>query len=505
MVRRHLRSCESLALKKVHQGEEELGHRVSKRARKVVKDDQFVSDIEGSDKELQDLVDSDAEEEFKINAKEDFSESSDDSEGSSGDEQDDFTIEPKVKNYKVAKPTPLKPHICTYCERAFQSRSHLNEHVMSHTGIFPHNCETCGKGFRRARALLEHKCQARTRKRQISVIKKNPLEDDVKIASPTKRSEVLTDKLDDLSEQLEEDEDSNSGLYSCQVCEFRTDSGFKFNHHLKSEPHVTRSRQVEEFETSLDKFKCKLCLFSTSSSYHFKRHKETKKHIEKEEDMVEEETMEKLNNPKIYSCFVCEKQFKDLLSLDEHVEEHHKSDGKGEDFEPEVTSRSGRIIKPKVFHDDIIGSGLKRKAVEETKEGKQKKPKITTEGRDSRLDSCHGWVKCGICGDTFSSHSVHFAHMLSHVPPQIVKTLSLGEEGRVGWCPHCPGPVQLDTVEEHMLEVHHDLEVDDDESELDLKIGEKKLEFDEIDPDELEALELPDSKRCVLKRLPGGV
>jgi hypothetical protein len=32
-----------------------------------VKDDQFVSDIEGSDKELKDLVDSDAEEEFKVN------------------------------------------------------------------------------------------------------------------------------------------------------------------------------------------------------------------------------------------------------------------------------------------------------------------------------------------------------------------------------------------------------------------------------------------------------
>ena len=40
------------------------------------------------------------------------------------------------------------------------------------------------------------------------------------------------------------------------------------------------------------------------------------------------------------------------------------------------------------------------------------------------------------------------------------------------------------------------------EPDLGLKIGEKK--FDEIDPEELEALELTDSERCVPKVVHGG-
>ena len=215
---------------------------------------------------------------------------------------------------------------------------------------------------------------------------------------------------------------------------------------------------------------------------------------ENEEARTEEEISEKLRNPKIYSCLVCEKPFKDLISLDEHVEEHKKDE--------ELTSRSGRKIKQKKFHDDLSIEGLKRKSGDEAKATKVKKVKRSG-GPDTSQDSCVGTgVECGICGDNISSHTAHFIHMLSHVPPEIVKTLPVVEGGGVGWCPHCPGPVQLEMVEQHIPELHNGME--EGETDLGLKIGGRKLEFDEIDPEELEGLELPDSEWCVPKVVHGG-
>eukprot|EP00090_Calanus_glacialis_P018421 TRINITY_DN28588_c0_g1_i1.p1 TRINITY_DN28588_c0_g1~~TRINITY_DN28588_c0_g1_i1.p1 ORF type:complete len:790 (-),score=246.00 TRINITY_DN28588_c0_g1_i1:206-2329(-) len=542
IIRRHLRSCQVGQEHGDHGVAEMHSQRTSKRQRKAVKDDLFVSDIEGSDKELQDLVDSDAEEEFKMNAKEDYSESSDNS-GSSGDEQDDFTIEPSIKKYKVESdvkipvmvdsndnPHPIKPkkaYICEHCERVFKHSHHLKEHVMGHTGIYPFHCDKCFKGFRRSLGLEKHNCSdpLRPRKRRLSVIQKTPLEDRPSSTSPLLsgnaqshvcktchmtfdkqqkyaahfRSSLMCRNLTGLIKHSElkievaaQDNSSTSPrLYNCSVCQFSTDDGEVINQHLQTDDHIRRG-MMEEFNSSLARFKCDVCLFTADTEYKFKRHLVTKKHLENEEIRTEEELMEKLKNPKIYSCLVCEKSFKDMVDLDEHVEEHKKDE--------ELTSRSGRKIKPRRFHDDLSVGGKKRKAGGEVKGGKTKRMRRT--GLDSSQDSLSGsGVECGICGEDFSSHTAHFVHMLLHVPPEIVKSLPVVDGGGVGWCPHCPGPVRLEMVDQHMAETHNNME--DEESEHGLKIGEKKLEFDEIDPEELEALELPDSDRCVPKRLPG--
>jgi len=510
-IRRHLRSCESVVHQQVDKLEEFSGQRIGRRPKKVLKDDQFVSDFDGSDKELEDLVDSDAEEEFKVNEKEDYSESGD-SEGSSDDEQDDFSTQPSVKSYMIERNTPAstkKTHSCNYCGRTFKAAHHLKEHIICHTGIYPFNCEECGKGFRRKPVLEKHSCSdPLQKKRRVSVIQETPGGGDRRSASPV----LLTKKCQ---------------VYDCRICQMSFSTPQKYSNHLRVSPmckdltdklnsgddiseqlkelqdiedSIIKSH-LEDFNKSQAKFKCELCLFNADTEYKYKRHLVTKKHIENEEAKTEEETMDKLNNPRIYTCLICDKPFKDLVSLDEHVEEHKKS-GSG-DQEAEMISKSGRKIKPKKFYDDYASPGvLKRKAGEEIKDLKQVKKPRKSVGPENRHNTCPSeGLECGICGDKFSSHTVHFTHMLSHVPPEIVEKLPVVEGGGVVWCPHCPGPVQLEMVEQHMVELHWDMEEDD--TELGLKIGDKKLEFDEIDPEELDALELPDSDRCVLKRLPG--
>ena len=73
-------------------------------------------------------------------------------------------------------------------------------------------------------------------------------------------------------------------------------------------------------------------------------------------------------------------------------------------IDEDLTSRSGRKIKPKKFHDDLSVEGLKRKAGDEAKATKVRKVKRSG-GPDTSHDSCAGTgVECGICGDNFSSH-----------------------------------------------------------------------------------------------------
>jgi transcription elongation factor Elf1 len=45
---------------------------------------------------------------------------------------------------------------CTICNRTLASKSHLTEHMFSHTGGHPNTCEVCGKGFSKPYMLKRH-------------------------------------------------------------------------------------------------------------------------------------------------------------------------------------------------------------------------------------------------------------------------------------------------------------------------------------------------------------
>jgi len=302
-----------------------------------------------------------------------------------------------------------------------------------------------------------------------------------------------SDSKDESIQNRKEDKSSSPYLFNCCICKFSTNDGEVLNDHLQSQEH-TEKVALEEFNNSTAKYKCDLCLFTAETEWKHKRHIASKKHQENEQIKTEEELQKKLKNPKIYSCLICNESFKDMIDLDEHVKNHQ---------DEEVTSRSGRKIKPKKFYDDISSVSKKRKTDNEGKSPRVKRLKGSEElDIDKSQEIISGLnMDCGICGDNFSDITDQFVHMLAHVPPEIMKSLPAVDGGGVGWCPHCPGPVRLEDAEEHMLDVHGNMEEDD--SCLGLKIGEKKLEFDEIDPEELNSSELAETDRCVAKRLPG--
>ena len=67
-------------------------------------------------------------------------------------------------------------------------------------------------------------------------------------------------------------------------------------------------------------------------------------------------------------------------------------------------------------------------------------------------------TQCAQCEVELASHSELFRHLLlSHVPPEVVKTLPVYAEGESGWCQTCSAPLPLSLAEQHMAEKHPEL------------------------------------------------
>ena len=52
--------------------------------------------------------------------------------------------------------TEEKPYKCEVCEKAFNRKGHLNEHLRIHTGDKPYKCKVCEKAFNHKGHLNEH-------------------------------------------------------------------------------------------------------------------------------------------------------------------------------------------------------------------------------------------------------------------------------------------------------------------------------------------------------------
>ena len=116
-------------------------------------------------------------------------------------------------------------------------------------------------------------------------------------------------------------------------------------------------------------------------------------------------------------------------------------------------SKSGRLIKPKRFFEDTQSEEKrrprKRKVVGEVSE---------ENSGGSRRKCSRTSTQCAQCELELASHSDLFRHLLiSHVPPEVVKTLPVYAEGETGWCQNCEEPLPLSLAEQHMAEKHPEL------------------------------------------------
>ena len=62
----------------------------------------------------------------------------------------------QIRRIKTLKRIEEKKHICLVCEKKFSRKSHLNDHLLLHTGIKTFHCEVCGKSFRQKSHLKRH-------------------------------------------------------------------------------------------------------------------------------------------------------------------------------------------------------------------------------------------------------------------------------------------------------------------------------------------------------------
>lgn len=134
-----------------------------------------------------------------------------------------------------------------------------------------------------------------------------------------------------------------------------------------------------------------------------------------------------------FDCSICEQEFDDLESLDAHMILH-------------TSTRSGRSIKHKKFFEDVVKDPVikrQRRRIAGVCAGRRKCAKVST--------------KCQDCGLVLDNHQDLFRHFLSHLDPNIVKTLPVYESGDTGYCPFCCEPLLVDQAEDHMEEKHSDL------------------------------------------------
>ena len=52
--------------------------------------------------------------------------------------------------------TTITKHLCSVCEKEFQTQSGLWKHMSSHTGKYSYTCPTCGKGFNEKHIFESH-------------------------------------------------------------------------------------------------------------------------------------------------------------------------------------------------------------------------------------------------------------------------------------------------------------------------------------------------------------
>ena len=52
--------------------------------------------------------------------------------------------------------TTITKHVCSFCEKEFQTQSGLWKHMSSHTGKYSYTCPTCNKGFNEKHIFESH-------------------------------------------------------------------------------------------------------------------------------------------------------------------------------------------------------------------------------------------------------------------------------------------------------------------------------------------------------------
>ena len=103
----------------------------------------------------------------------------------------------------IQKETQLGKYKCDECEKDFKKKSHLDEHILIHSGKKPFPCEKCGFSFRRADKMRKHtdSCNYVNRKYEISEQRSSSEEMGISMPADPEESREADDNLEKKTEE----------------------------------------------------------------------------------------------------------------------------------------------------------------------------------------------------------------------------------------------------------------------------------------------------------------
>nr|XP_042901464.1 zinc finger protein 555-like [Parasteatoda tepidariorum] len=208
---------------------------------------------------------------------------------------------------QIWKPAVRRFHLCPFCNYSTMKKSHLRDHIFTHTGERPFTCEVCGKSFTQKSSLKTH-----------SIVHNKHI---TSYKTKYSKSESLTFNTSAIFHA------PTTPYFVCRICEYCTTVKTNYNRHMLvhtgERPHVfiffkknfffiLGYKIVNSKISSISFLKprrttthqCSTCGFSTTYKHAFKRH------------------MYLHTGERPYVCNVCGKGYTEKADLKRHFLTH---------------------------------------------------------------------------------------------------------------------------------------------------------------------------------------
>ena len=327
---------------------------------------------------------------------------------------------------------------CPDCGKSFKKWTILKQHVPHHSHTKPFQCTACLKTFNWEASLRTHQKNCKyigdiqmnktdhpaTKPQSLGFLNSSSIkvDSDVKpilpmLTPPRSNSQPV------VRGQRVDDKKTGSKRFKCRLCSFVCHDRETMVDHVTRCPAVKmrmemdHSRLQSQSSPSVDDSSQGLTQVSPTAD---DRTRDKRYHLDSQQSsttLMRENTSHKMqdlvaNSGKFgklgFDCSICEQEFDDLESLDTHMILH-------------TSTRSGRSIKNKKFFEDVAKDPVikrQRRRIADVDAGRRKCAKVST--------------KCQDCGLVLDNHQDLFRHFLSHLDPNIVKTLPVYESGDTG-------------------------------------------------------------------------
>ena len=216
--------------------------------------------------------------------------------------------------------------VCRHCEKVFETKESLKQHVRTHTGAKPYSCRHCSECFTWHSQLKQHLLESHNEHTGtwfICHICQKKFVQSSALASHVRRNECMTaeDNTDGAKPfscthcskrfthryQLKRHllKTHNEGIsFTCRICRKKFSENTSLKSHIKS--HTLQQKHLKaRNNTAVKPYSCTHCSDRFTSKYQLKRH-----------------LLESHDEGTWFTCHICQKKFCLSCNLKDHVRRH---------------------------------------------------------------------------------------------------------------------------------------------------------------------------------------